>query len=346
MPQLSLTDIGIQKLQPAEKQVTYFDTNLPNFGIRVSLNTKSFIILYGTSRKMETIGRYPEMSLKDARIRARELLLEKSKLATPFKDKPFPEAVLLFLEGVKGRLKPATLDQYRFYLQTMNFPKAVGEITKDDINEKLSHWDGKPWGQNYAHASMRVFLNWCLDQEYIDKHPLMRGKEPNKTRSRTRVLTDAELAKVWRCTEDNTYGRILRLLLLTGQRRMEVRNLKPEDVADGLITFHTKGDKINVLPVTPLVEENLVLPFKFNNWGDAKEAFDRDCGVEFRHHDLRRTLATKLAGMGIPPVVVERILGHTIPGVAGIYNRHSYLPEIQKALLLYEEHILKIAVLS
>lgn len=330
---ICLTSRGIDALKPQAKLYTAWDS-VGGFGVRVSpKGTKTFIVMRGKERKVITLGRYPNLALKDARARAMQQMIQSS---SPVETRP-TEAITAFQEGIKGRVKADTLNQYLSYLSQMNFTSLT--ITSGEVQEKLKLWDGKPWAQNYAYASLRRFLNFCLEYGYIDKHPLIRKATPNRTKSRDRVLTDTELGRIWRCTHDDTYGRILRLLLLTGQRRMEVRNLKPEDVSDGLITFHTKGDKINVLPLTPLVEENLVLPFHFNNWADAKARFDSDCGVEFRHHDLRRSLATVMARLGVDFVVIERILGHAIPGVAGIYNRHSYLKEMKAALLLYEDHI-------
>jgi integrase len=300
--------------------------------------------MYGKDRKREIIGHYPDLGLKEARDQAKRLMVDRNTPNPISVPKPFLEAVAGFLEANKARIKPSTHEQYGYYLRKMAFQKNVGELTKADVNAGLAHWQAKAWAQNYAHSALRVFLNWCLDQGIIATHPLIRSKEPNKVKSRDRVLSDEELGRIWRCTTDTPYGRILRVLILTGQRRMEVGNLKPEDVQDGTITFHTKGDRINVLPLTPLVKENLLLPFRFNNWGDAKANFDTDCGVDFRHHDLRRTLATKLAGMGTPIIVIERILGHSYGGrVFQTYQRHSYLDEMREALLKYESHILSIA---
>jgi Site-specific recombinase XerD len=209
----------------------------------------------------------------------------------------------------------------------------------------LSHYDGKPSAQNYAYAAYRAFLNWCLDQEYIDKHPLLRGKPPNKTRSRSRVLTDEELVRVWRATEDNAYGRMVRLMILTGQRREEVRRLKPEDVADDLITFHTKGDNLNVLPLSVWMRKELILPFRFNNWSNSLAKLQAEARVEdFTHHDLRRTFATNLARLGIHDIVIERALGHTIENVKYTYNRYSYLPDLRDALLTYENHLARLLI--
>lgn len=338
MPSILFTDLSIQSLKWNGKHTNYFDRKLPSFGVRVGKNRKTFIIVKGRERIASTIGHYPDLTLQDAKKQAKLALITPTDAKSQLS---YETACDAFLEAMEKRLKPDTVSQYRNYLETLdllNFPP-----TKQGVNEALKHFDGKPWAQNYAYAALRAFLNWCLEQEYIDKHPLIRGRPPNKTKSRERVLSDDELGRVWRCTEDNTYGRILRILILHGQRRIEARNLKPADVADGLITYHTKGDKINVLPVTPLVEANLTLPFKFNNWTDSKARFDADCGVEFRHHDLRRTLATKLAGMGVSVVVIERILGHTQGGVHFTYNRHTYLAEAKAALLLYEAHIRTLA---
>lgn len=343
MATIPLTDLAIQKLKADGTQSLYFDTNLPNFGIRVSpKGTKAFVVKYGERRTLKTLGRYPEMTLKTARAVCKAFLAEDTQ-DDSLEHTPYLEAIVPYIERTRVRIKKETANTYAMYLMQMGFRKNVGEITKRDVTQALSRWDGKPWAQNYAHSVLRAFFNDCLDQELIAKHPMIRSKAPNKTKARARVLSDEEIGRVWRCTGDNTYGRILRLLILTGQRRVEVRNIKPEDIRDGLIIFHTKGDRTNTIPITPLMKPDLKhIPFTFNNWSTAKDLFDNECGVSFRHHDLRRTLATKLAELGTDVVVVERILGHAFGGVKGIYNRHSYIPQMKEALLLYEKHIRKI----
>lgn len=316
----------------------YWDEKLPAFGIRVGKHTKTWVVIQGKERRITTIGHYPETSLQDAKKKARLALAS----GTPLAPQAYAEAVQSFLDAQQGRIKATTAAKYRYYLELLTIPKNLAEISKTDVSVQLAHYNGKAHSQNYAYATFRAFFNWCMDQGYIESHPLIRGKIPNKTRGRDRVLSDDELGRIWRCTEDNTYGRIVRLLMLTGQRKMEVKGLKPEDVKDGTITFHTKGDKLNVLPLTPLVQDNLNLPFKFNNWSEAKVKLDTECGVEWRQHDLRRTLATKLAEMGVAFIVIERILGHAQTGVAWTYQRYNYMKEIKEALLLYEEHIRKI----
>lgn len=331
-----LTVLRIESLSYQDKTRIIWDTTTPNFGIRIGKRKKTYVTQIGKNRKLVTLGHHPTLTLKAARLKAIQ-----QNSSEPTNPQITPEAAISrFAEHSKGRVKKDTLNQYLSYLNHMELTTL--NLSYADIQDKLKKWDGKPWSQNYAYASLRNFLNWCLEHGMVDKHPLFRKKPPNKTKSRERVLSDDEMGRIWRATGDSTYGRILRLLVLTGQRRTEVRNLRPEDVQDGTVTFHTKGDRINVLPVTPLMSEELKhLPFEFNNWSDAKARFDADCGVDFRHHDLRRTLATKLAQIGgIQVIVIERILGHSYGGqVFQTYQRHTFLAEMREALLRYEDYI-------
>jgi integrase len=338
----NLTDLAIQKLKYNGSQTVYFDATLKGFGVRVGKRTKRFIVAVGKDRKIISLGTYPEDKLKDERVKAKRLLLQytgKHKI-------DLDDAREDFLDSCKGRLKLATVQQYKSYLDYVDLP--LRDLSKQSIMQQLKQWSDKPTAQNYAYASIRAYLNWCMDEGYIETHPLVRGKPPNRLETRSRVLSDEEMGHIWRCTEDNTYGYILRLLILTGQRRAEVWKLKPEDIKDDTITFHTKGTSINVLPITPLVKQNLVgIPFKFNNWSGAKHRFDTDCLIQdWRLHDLRRTLATKLASMGVSVITVERILGHSFGGVKAIYNRYSYLSEMKEALLMYEDHIKSLATIN
>jgi integrase len=244
MPTKNLTDLAIKRLKYSGKTTTYWDTNLKGFGIRVGKRTKTFIVMVGKDRKVITVRRYSdEDKLKDIRTEAKRLMLQE----TGKPNLTIDDAKAEFYDSCKKRLKPATVQQYKSYLD-------------------------------------------CID--------------------------------------------------------LDLSNLSKPDIKDDTITFHTKGDRINILPLTRLVKQNLVdIPFQFNNWSTAKQRFDTDCGVDFRLHDLRRTLATKLASMGVSVITVERILGHSFGGVKAIYNRYSYLPEMKEALLIYEEQIHKLALL-
>jgi integrase len=84
----------------------------------------------------------------------------------------------------------------------------------------------------------------------------------------------------------------------------------------------------------------------YRNWSDPKEGLDRRCGISnWTHHDLRRTVATRMADIGIQPHVIEAVLNHQSGhkgGVAGIYNRSSYAREVKIALAMWADHVASI----
>lgn len=348
MPTINLTDLAIQRLK-ADTQTRYFDENLPGFGILVGKHTKTFFVIKGKARKLVTLGRYPDLALKASRSLAKAELSK--DLNTTGNDAP--ESILAFLDESKGRIESRTHSQYTHYLNFFEFKGDLAEITRPDIKKKLIELHDRPTAQNMAFASLRVFFNWCLRNEYLDKHPLLGMLPPNKLKSRERVLTDSELCAIWNATPPNVgsvgtrkFNRIVRVLMLTGQRRMEIANLQPELVTE-LLTFpDTKNKLTHAIPITPLVREHLEVPFKFNDWSGCKSRLNKRCGVkDWVLHDLRRTFSTNCAKLGIDMHVTERILNHqsgSLSGIVRTYNRYSYLPEMQEALLTHEAFVIKL----
>ena len=187
---------------------------------------------------------------------------------------------------------------------------------------------------------------------------------PSPEIERDRVLTPAELSLVWRAAEaiPTPYRQILHMLVLTGARRdevagMEWRELDLDQQVWTLPAARSKNRREHVVPLSapalailkglPHVEK---CPFAFGggkaapaNFAKAKHRLDAEVtkmngGAPVAHwtlHDIRRTVATELAGLKIAPHVVEAILNHksgTIRGVAAIYNRYEYGPEKRTAL--------------
>lgn len=336
MTKLNFTDLTIARLKhPETGQERHFDTQLPGFGITVGKNTKTFIVVTGTNRKMKTLGRYPAVSLKTARQAAKQLL------ADPSSSKPtktYSEAVLAFLAARKPHLKLKTYQVYTYYLNKLDFKLDMNELTKTDINRKLAIFDGKNRAQNACFAALRTFLNWCMQEEILDHHPIFRARVPNKTTSRSRVLTDTELVDIWNAATFKPYGNIIRMLMLTGARRNEIRFLQVD--GNYLHFKDTKNGTDHNLPITPLVREHLLGEYSFNNWQRSKEKLDKLSGVKgYRVHDLRRTWATNAAKLGIRPEVIERVLNHKQTGIQEVYQRYHYMPEIENALLTVEAHL-------
>ena len=173
-------------------------------------------------------------------------------------------------------------------------------------------------------------------------------------RKRDRILSDEELRAVWRAAEQaGTFSALVRLLLLTAQRRNKVATMKWSDISvDGVWTVATeKGEKGNPgslqLPQMALdiIAEQPRLanvPYIFpaahrtgplNGFNKRKAAFDRACGVnDWTLHDLRRTSRSLMSRAGVRPDISERVLGHAIAGVEGVYDRHHYDQEKADAL--------------
>ena len=370
----AITELMIRSLSPPEKgQRFYADISVPGFGVRVSQGgTKAFVLLYGDPRRRLTIGRFPTISLAEARKAAREVLAEHTLGKYRPKSITFDDAKTKYLEASAGKNRTRTVEEYRWLLQHFPFKKRqVADITRRDVTEKLDKLSDRPSAQNHALVAIKVFFKWCERQGYLERSPVDLLTARTRQVSRDRVLSDHELAAVWKVaqTEPYRYGPIVRLLILTGQRRTEIASLRWEWIneKDQEITYpanFTKNKRAHTIPFTDTVKEilealprfdnaeylfpasrNTVLGKEtttFNGWSKVKKAFDAKlAGVSpYTLHDLRRTFSSKMAELGTPIHVTEKLLNHvsgSLGGVTGIYNRYTYLPEMRKALEAYED---------
>jgi integrase len=188
------------------------------------------------------------------------------------------------------------------------------------------------------------------------------------------VLTDEELKTVWDHAGDGDFGSIVRLLILTGQRREEVGGMRWSELNLSHALWNigaqrTKNGIAHDVPLSSMAAEILTsrprqedrdLVFgsrdgPFQGWSKAKAALDarllaaarlehgpKASMQPWRVHDLRRTVATRLAELGVLPHVVEAVLNHVSghrAGVAGVYNRATYASEKRKALDLWAAHV-------
>ena len=219
---------------------------------------------------------------------------------------------------------------------------------------------------------MSAFYTWALDRGWVDATPLVHIRSRSTSRSRDRVLSDEELRVLWLACDDSDFGRIVKLLVLTAQRRTEIGALRWTEINfdEGLIEFpatRVKNATAHSVPLTQMAVAVIQsIPKRgaqdcmfgragggFTGWSKAKRELDARIAAR-RHamglgpmrpwglHDLRRTAATGLARLGVAPQVVDRILNHRsgiISGVRAIYNRFDYLPEARDALNRWAEHV-------
>jgi integrase len=175
-------------------------------------------------------------------------------------------------------------------------------------------------------------------------------------------LTSDEIAIVWRALASDDFGDIVRLLLLTGQRREEIGGLlwREVDLDAGKITLSPHRVKNGRAHIVPLSAPALAViearrrngrdyvfgrgEGGFSGWSRCKERLDRRIGhlPSFVLHDIRRSVATGMGDLGIQPHVVEAVLNHISghkAGVAGIYNRNTYEFEKRAALERWANHV-------
>lgn len=343
---MKLTDTGIRALLVKPKgQKTHWDGTLKGFGCRVSQGgTKSFVVQHGPERRLITIGRYPIISLADAREEAKRILAE----LTLGKHRPrtarWDEALKQYLDACNEKNRPNTVRGYR-RLINRHFAfkqRQLGEVTAEDIERKLANINA-PAERNHALVAVKTFLGWCQKppRRYITHNPC-EGMAPTKRKSRKRVLSDAELSVVLHTALEGTdaFSHIVALAILTGQRRSEIASLRRSwcNIRERLITLPdhiTKNGIEHTFPYGNLVEQILTRrsnvidgdlyfpPYRthvrgvptttYAGWGKDKKAFQKRSGVRaWTLHDLRRSFATKLAQLGVLPHVVERLLNHRL----------------------------------
>lgn len=360
---LRLTDMAIKKLSLPEKgQVTHWDEVMPGFGLRCSTKSKSFVVMYGEKRRLKTLGRYPNLSLSEARTQAKRFFVEmEDKEDAPSRQVVlFEDAKNRFLSDCEKRNKPRTVADYtRLLNRHFNFKEDVQDVTRKQIMEVVSSLSGTPSEQSHAYVAIRTMMNWCVWHGLIEHSVVPPMKQTAKARDR--VLSEYELRHVYQRALETPFpfGPIVQLLILTGQRRTEIGLLRRSWVNGDEVTFpegFAKNKREHRIPLSPLAQKvisglpdtgDLLFPAAtdpekpFTTWAWHKARFDEglDGVAPYTLHDLRRTFATIHAKIGTPIHVTEKLLNHvsgTISGVAAVYNRHSYWEEMRSAILGYD----------
>jgi integrase len=362
---MRFTDATIRSLEPPSKgQRQYFDETTPGFCLRVSQGgSKTFLVMM--DRQRHTIGRYGVITLAQARAAASRLQAEKT-LGRVFPESvPLSSARDLYLSQINVR--PATREYYVRHLAKLT--GQLQSITTKDINRILDPLP--PAVRAQALASFRPFFKWCIKRNYLTRSPcelLTIEKSP----SRDRVLADNELKAIWHAAESSgTFGKIIQLLILTGQRKGEIAQLQRVWLREDQIVFPkevTKNGREHTLPLSALAssviseqrrtDRSLIFPARsetrvpFSGWSKCKTALDKKLGADFKPwtlHDLRRTFATNMARLGVRLEVTERLLNHvsgSLGGIVGVYQRHDFQPEMRQAVERHEQWLSKIVNLD
>ncbi len=333
----NLTDILVQKLPEG----LYFDAKVKNFGMRVGKGRKTWMVVKGENRTKITLGHYPDISLSEAR----KLALD--AIRTPTWSRPrisFPDALQASLALSKWR--PGTATVMRSTLKPFKWKKQLHTITHENVVRVLEEIE-KPSARFHARKDITTFFNWTIPR-YRDVSPCV-GIKAEPQRSRDRVVTDDELNTIWNY-DAPPYSDILKRCLLTGQRLGEVKQFAPGWLAGDTITVPAqvaKNKRESTFPFNLLaahyLKQYVCRSSRVSSFSRAKKKIDAQYPLShWTVHDLRRTFATIHARIGTPVHVGEAMLNHrsgTVSGVAAIYNRYTYLPEMRLAALNYETFI-------
>lgn len=359
----TLSDIGVKGLKPGPTRYVAPDPELPGHYIRVQPSgSKSYVAVARDPLGKQiwaTIGPTARLSIEEARSQARDVI----KRIRAGEDRAPPQSFKAVAEQwlkrhvTKNRIRTqAEIERCltKYVLPTWE-ARDFTSIRRGDVVALLDVIEDKH-GPRQADAVLtivRSIANWFATRNENYLSPIVRGmnRDDSKSRKRSRILDDDEIRAVWR-TADGTFGAIIQLALLTAQRREKLAALRWDDVTlDGEWRIpaeeREKGSggvlvlppmAINIIRAQPRFGTN---PFvfagrgngHFNGFSPCKRALDSRAKIEpWVIHDLRRTARSLMSRAGVRPDIAERVMGHAIAGVEGVYDRHQYCDEKAEAL--------------
>jgi integrase len=386
---MKLTQAAVKALAlPADKtDAIFFDSEMPGFGYRLRQLAggrvgRSWVVQYRIGRRTRRLllGSAAVLGAEQARIMARKALgrvangedVQASRLDRRYRDKyALKAAVADFLKMKQPAVRPPTYRELVRYLTGDAYFGPLHGMPLDQIGRKdvaaclnqIIQTNG-PLVARHARGALSGFYVWALGCGLCEANPVIGTIRPATSAEREHVLTDAELAAVWRACDSDDYGKCVKLLILTGCRRQEIGgiawselNLEGPQPSWTLPKSRSKNGRAHTLPLLPntlailkavprMASRDQLFGTKgtgFVSWSRGKEALDRRSGVSgWVVHDIRRSVATGMATIGVMPHIVETVLNHYDGhrrGVAGIYNHSRYEHEVRAALALWEKHI-------
>ena len=351
------------KLKPGEKDKIFFDEALIGFGIRLRSDggrlRRRWIVQYrdadGRTRRLK-IGDADIIDAKHARKKALVALAGVAKGEDPQADKAQARrSAALTLKSVvtdylamkelelqRGEYRAASFRVTKLYLTGPYFRSlhamAVSKIGLADVaacHNAIERNSGRVTAGR-ARSALSSMFTWAMQQGLMGAHPqnpVIATKKPKDATPRDRVLSDDELAAIWRGCEDDDFGKVVKLLMLTACRRDEIGGLRRNEINDDgtliLPPERVKNNHKHELPLTPLALSIIgTVPERvgrdhlfgdrsgkgFTRWSVAKDALDKRVNGEmtgqWRLHDIRRAVATGMGNLGVEPHIIEIVLDH------------------------------------
>ena len=392
----------------AQRKTRYlFDSEFRGFGaLATKTGTCSYFVEYrlsgtGGSPKRVTLGKHGALTPDEARKLAKEQLgkvaggtdvaQERKDARAKLKAGTFRDLSESYFAANGKREKTAEWKS-RHWKEThtmtekLAFPalgaKVPDAITRFDISSLINETKARSHSvARRLHETLRPLFAWAFECGAIRSNPMTGLRCPKPVEARDRVLSDAEIKALWQAATEQSwpFENVIKLLLLTGQRRDEVaemqwRELDLDKEAWSLPKERCKNGQAHEVDLCPeavrLLDPigNAVVPrlrqgagdFVFSTTGTTPvSGFSKvklrvdarmkeilgDAFQPWRIHDLRRTAATGMAKLGFQPHVVECVLNHVSgfkSGVGGIYNRFNYREERKRAIMALGDHVMQL----
>ena len=366
----TLTDKGVVALKPRPKRYAFPDPELRGHYVRIQPSgAKAFVTVARSPAGKQVwtnIGTADVMEIAQARARAREAIRRVrdglpalEELPTKHSFESVAEQWLsrhVRVNGLRSEKEITRLLRVHVFPAWKN--REFLSIRRSDVAALLDRVQDDHGARqaDYVLNIVRSISNWYATRHDDYTPPIVRGmkRQSAKAQARARILTDDEIRVIWKQAEANgTFGAIVQMCLLTAQRSRKVSTVKWSDVSlDDEWTIpketrekDTAGSLVLPEAAAAIVAKQPRLEFNpyvfagrgagsYRGFSQAKVAFDaRLPGVApWVIHDLRRTARSLLSRAGIRPDIAERVMGHAIAGVEGVYDRHSYQEEKADAL--------------
>jgi len=378
---LTAKTISALALPDGKNDHVVWDEEIPGFGHRMRIGAggkmlKSWILQYkhaGATRRL-LLGSVAVLGAEQARAAARKARAkvelgqdpQGDKIERRDKDRHTLRGIIeQYLDAKKSAVRPRTLVEVSRYLREHfkalhNSP--IDGITRRDVAARLVAIKNQSGAATAGAArnALSAFFVWAMGEGLCESNPVTGTNRPETNGARSRVLSDAELARVWNaCDDGSEHSAVVKLLILTGCRRAEIGDLCWAWFSPDTFTIpveHSKNGRAHTLPVLPAMRSILdTVPHManrdqlfgershgFTRWHCKSELDERSGVANWTLHDLRRTVATRMADLGVQPHIVEAVLNHQSGhkgGIAGVYNRSPYEREVRNALATWHDHL-------
>jgi integrase len=375
-----LTDRFIAGVKPQENAVDFFDAKAKGLNLRITpKGVKAWSVVFTSpkdgKRARLSLGSYPATSLARARTFAIEAHgqveagVDPRDAGKPGNAGPMTVAMLaksyLEMHGAALRSKDELARKMHSDVLPVIGKMKIAELHRRDIHRVLNPIKGRGSvamaGKVYA--DVRAMLNWAVKQGLLDNNPADGMDEGNGSKARTRWLTGEEIAALWPALTmlKPPIAMALKLALVTGQRIGEVCRMTEDelDLAKAIWTIpaeRSKNGEEHAVPLSDMALERIaeararlaingrLIPRSPGAIAQALHYMrDRLPIADFTAHDLRRTMCTHLAKMGVNPLVIGACVNHrqvTKRGVTlGVYIQYDFAKEKREALGAWAERL-------